>query len=67
MEFHNFLKYIPKIAKEKLPAANAHLKMAPVERIEMLKELKFRGRKVQFSSGTVVYLRFLFVKIQTVK
>jgi 8-oxo-dGTP pyrophosphatase MutT (NUDIX family) len=39
MEFHHFLKYIPKIAKETLPAANAHLKMAPVQRIEMLKSL----------------------------
>jgi 8-oxo-dGTP pyrophosphatase MutT (NUDIX family) len=44
MEFHNFLKYIPKIAKEKLPAANAHLKMAPVERIEMLKELNIDSK-----------------------
>lgn len=39
MQFHNFLKYIPKIAKESLPATAAHLKMAPLERIEMLKEL----------------------------
>jgi len=39
MDFHHFLKYIPKIAKETLPAASAHIKMAPLERIEMLKAL----------------------------
>ena len=39
MEFHHFLKYIPKITKETLPASSAHLKMAPVERLEALKAL----------------------------
>lgn len=39
MDFHHFLKYVPKIAKETLPATSAHLKMAPFERMEMLKEL----------------------------
>lgn len=36
MEFSDFLKYIPKIAKEKLPAKVAHAKMIPPERIEYL-------------------------------
>lgn len=39
MDFHNFLKYVPKIAKETLPAALAHAKMAPIERLEQLKQL----------------------------
>ncbi len=39
MEFHHFLKYIPKIAKETLPAASAHIKMVPLERLNALKAL----------------------------
>jgi len=38
MEFQEFLKYIPKIEKETLPAIEAQLKMAPLERISSLKE-----------------------------
>jgi 8-oxo-dGTP pyrophosphatase MutT (NUDIX family) len=44
MEFHDFLKYVPKITKEKLPAAKAHFLMSPVERIEMLKELNISSK-----------------------
>jgi 8-oxo-dGTP pyrophosphatase MutT (NUDIX family) len=33
MDFTEFLKYVPKIEKEKLLAQKAHLKMAPLERI----------------------------------
>lgn len=44
MDFHHFLKYVPKIAKETLPAASAHLKMAPVQRIEILKELNVESK-----------------------
>ena len=38
MEFSDFLKYIPKIAKESLPATEAHAKMVPPERIEFLQK-----------------------------
>ncbi|WP_396153499.1 NUDIX hydrolase [Flavobacterium sp.] len=41
MEFHDFLKYVPKIAKESLPATTAHLKMAPLFRQELLKEIDY--------------------------
>ena len=41
MNFHNFLKYVPKIAKESLPAALAHAKMAPIERLEQLNNLSY--------------------------
>ena len=41
MNFHNFLKYVPKIAKETLPAALAHAKMAPIERLEQLNNLSY--------------------------
>lgn len=41
MNFHNFLKYVPKIAKESLPAALAHAKMAPIERLDQLNNLSY--------------------------
>lgn len=41
MDFHNFLKYVPKIAKETLPAAHAHAKMAPIERLELLNNFSY--------------------------
>ncbi len=37
MEFSEFLKYVPKITKESLPASEAHAKMIPPERIEFLR------------------------------
>jgi len=36
MDFSEFLKYVPKIAKETLPATNAHAKMVPPQRIDFL-------------------------------
>lgn len=39
MNFQEFLEYIPKIAKENLPGAEAHQKMMPLERIEIFKHL----------------------------
>lgn len=41
MEFSDFIKYIPKIAKETLPAIDAHAKMVPPERIEFLQKQNF--------------------------
>lgn len=39
MEFREFLRHVPKIAKESLPGEDAHLKMAPPERMAILKKL----------------------------
>nr|WP_294937936.1 CoA pyrophosphatase [uncultured Flavobacterium sp.] len=36
MDFLDFLKYIPKIEKEKLLSVEAHMKMAPLERVSSL-------------------------------
>ncbi|KIX22291.1 NUDIX hydrolase [Flavobacterium sp. 316] len=41
MLFQNFIKYVPKIEKEKLLSTEAHLKMAPLERISFLKEMDY--------------------------
>jgi len=43
VDFHSFLKYVPKIAKESLPAAHAHAKMAPIERLELLNSFSYEG------------------------
>ncbi len=37
MDFNNFLDNLPKIAKEKLLGITAHIKMAPFDRIEIMK------------------------------
>jgi len=41
MDFLEFIKYVPKIEKEKLLASDAHKKMAPAERIFTFPELNF--------------------------
>lgn len=40
MDFQDFLKYVPKLIEVTLPASEAHYKMAPLERIESMKNLK---------------------------
>lgn len=45
MDFQDFLKYVPNFAQAKLPAFEAHLKMAPVERIDALKNGIFDTKK----------------------
>lgn len=37
MDFQHFLEYVPHFAQAKLPAMEAHLKMAPFDRMESLK------------------------------
>jgi 8-oxo-dGTP pyrophosphatase MutT (NUDIX family) len=44
MLFLDFIKYIPKIEKEKLLAADAHAKMAPLERISFLKKMDYADK-----------------------
>lgn len=44
MLFQDFIKYLPKIEKEKLLAADAHAKMAPLERISFLKEENYADK-----------------------
>ena len=39
MNFQDFLKYVPKLTEVDLPASQAHFKMAPLERIDILKKL----------------------------
>ncbi len=41
MEFSDFLKYVPKISNEMLPAHEAHIKMIPPQRLDLLKNEAF--------------------------
>lgn len=41
MDFKEFLKYTPKILNVELPATNAHAKMAPPNRAELLRKTDF--------------------------
>lgn len=43
MNFDAFLKIIPNIIKEKLPAEAAHNKMAPPERVQIMKDFDLRS------------------------
>lgn len=40
MDFQDFLAHVPKLMEVGLPASEAHFKMAPLERIESMKNLK---------------------------
>lgn len=45
MDFQEFLKYVPKLMEVALPASEAHFKMAPLERIESMKNLNLEIKK----------------------
>ena len=44
MDFQEFLKYVPQLIEVSLPASEAHYKMAPIERIESLKNLNTQDK-----------------------
>lgn len=44
MDFQEFLEYVPKLLEVNLPAGEAHYKMAPLERMESLKNLSIEGK-----------------------
>jgi hypothetical protein len=37
MDFQEFFTFVPKVLDARLPAFDAHIKMAPLERVESLK------------------------------
>ena len=45
MDFQEFLQFVPKLIDAKLPAFEAHIKMAPLERLESLKKIDFGNSK----------------------
>jgi 8-oxo-dGTP pyrophosphatase MutT (NUDIX family) len=55
MDFQDFLKYVPKIAKEKLPAIDAHVKMAPMERVALLKSFNIESHDPRKSAVMMLF------------
>lgn len=50
MDFQDFLKYVPKLITVQLPAEEAHYKMAPIERIAILKNLNIETRNPKIAA-----------------
>jgi 8-oxo-dGTP pyrophosphatase MutT (NUDIX family) len=55
MDFQYFLEYVPNLADAELPALEAHIKMAPFERIESLK-----NSAVEIKSARMAAVMMLF-------
>jgi 8-oxo-dGTP pyrophosphatase MutT (NUDIX family) len=55
MDFQDFLKYVPKLLEATLPASEAHYKMAPIERIESLKNLTIVGENPQTAAVMMLF------------
>lgn len=47
MDFPSFLEFVPHIIAAELPAAAAHAKMAPLERMEELENIDFTAKKTK--------------------
>jgi len=50
MDFQYFLEYVPKLAEVDLPASEAHFKMAPLERIDFLKNLDMENENPRIAA-----------------
>jgi len=50
MDFQDFLQYVPNLIPVELPATFAHIKMAPKERIEELKNLNIESKNPRIAA-----------------
>ena len=55
MDFQDFLEYVPKLVEVALPASDAHYKMAPPERIEILKNLEKEIKNPKFAAVMMLF------------
>lgn len=55
MNFQDFLGYVPKLMEVALPAEEAHFKMAPLERIESLKNLKLETKNPKTAAVMMLF------------
>ena len=55
MDFQEFLRYVPKLIEAELPAINAHLKMAPLERLESLKNNNAEDKQPRMASVLMLF------------
>jgi 8-oxo-dGTP pyrophosphatase MutT (NUDIX family) len=55
MNFQDFLEYVPKLMEVALPAQEAHYKMAPLERIESMKNLKIETKNPRTAAVMMLF------------
>jgi 8-oxo-dGTP pyrophosphatase MutT (NUDIX family) len=55
MDFQYFLEYVPNLADAKLPAMEAHIKMAPFERIESLKNSAIENKSPRMAAVMMLF------------
>ena len=55
MDFQEFLQYVPKLIEARLPALDAHIKMAPLERLESLKSSNSGGKSPRIAAVMMLF------------
>ncbi|SEF84314.1 NUDIX hydrolase [Flavobacterium urumqiense] len=55
MDFQEFLEYVPKLMTAELPAEISHIKMAPLERIESLKNFEIGIKKPKIAAVMMLF------------
>lgn len=55
MDFQEFLEYVPKLMTAELPAQVSHIKMAPLERIESLRNFDIGGKKPKIAAVMMLF------------
>jgi 8-oxo-dGTP pyrophosphatase MutT (NUDIX family) len=55
MDFQDFLKYVPDFAQVKLPAGEAHIKMAPQERIDAIRNGIVDSEKIRKAAVMMLF------------
>ena len=55
MDFQEFLQYVPKIIEASLPAFDAHVKMAPLNRVESLKNIDIEGKNPRAAAVMMLF------------
>ena len=55
MDFQEFLQFVPKLIDAKLPASEAHIKMAPLERLESLKKIDFGDNNPRIAAVLMLF------------
>ncbi|MBF2707791.1 NUDIX hydrolase [Flavobacterium soyangense] len=55
MDFQDFLKYVPKFLEVTLPGIEAHFRMAPLERIEGMKNIKIETKNPKIAAVMMLF------------
>jgi 8-oxo-dGTP pyrophosphatase MutT (NUDIX family) len=55
MDFQEFLQYVPKLIQARLPAFDAHVKMAPLERLDSLRSSNIVDKKPRTAAVMMLF------------